>query len=958
MRVGGWFPTRRVLQAVVLLVGMATSARAQAPLWVRIGGAQFPSSLRWWKLVTPHFDVIYPDSMAAEAQRAAALLERAYLPLGKTLDRSPDRIPVVLNNQSAISNAFVSWAPRRSEWYAIPPGGLDEFGPVDWFSLLAVHEGRHIVQEDAVRDGWVGLVSRMFGEGTTAFVAGSLYFPAWFWEGDAVGTETALSNAGRGRQPSFGNRIRTLRLNGDRYPYYAAWNGSYRTFYPDWYQLGYVLTTHVKRVYGADAWRKAIASASRWPIPPLAISHGLKKATGKSLTQIHRDAIHELDLLWRAQVAGLDTTAATPRSPANADYHGWRLPQYAGDGSIVAEYWDMSSVPSLVRLKDGKQETLVRQFPTRGEQQFDVVGDKVVWSELEVDPRFVQRGYLTLRMLDLRTRQVHRLTSGARHFAAVLSPDARRVAAVRFTEGGRTFVDIIDSESGATVQSLPNSDDHFLATPAWSPDGESIYVVALDRHHARGNALVRVPLDGAPPDTVIPFRLDAIVRPVLRGDWVYYGSPASGIDNIEATNLKTGTRFQVTSRRYAARGATVSADGAHLLFQDYGEDGYDIAEMRIDSGAFRPVDSVRRRDVAYYAPLLDQEAVAPAQQPLEPTEWKAVPYDGLERIFKFHSLSLAPSGDGHNQGLVLQSRNVLNTFATSVGAIANLAEHTGSFELGASYAAHVPIFDGALRYGTRASVADLDSTRVRYHWSERSAQVGVRLPYVRVRGLTTERLSASAAVGYTWVDGKTFNSRFSNNNGSFLPLTYTVAGSRFVESATRDILPRGASGSLVYRHTPLEGDYQGHQLSVQGALFLPGLVRHHGVVLEAQREEQRRVNYLFSSLYDVSRGYDAFTAERFERVGVTYAFPLFYPDFAVGPFAYFRRVQGAAYYDYGYAARRDNSVHLLLRSFGGEITTDMSPIQLRSTMRLGLRVNYRVDELPHVRNNLLISLPF
>lgn len=948
----------RVLLGIALFVTRPAVGSGQAPLWVRLSGAQYPASLRWWKIETPHFDVIYPDSMAAEAQRAASLLERAYVPLGKTLNRAPDRIPVVLNNQSAISNALVSWAPRRSEWFALPPGGLDEFGPVDWFSLLAVHEGRHIVQERAVRDGWVGLLSRAFGQGTTAFVAGSLYFPAWFWEGDAVGTETALSNAGRGRQPSFGNRIRTLRLNGERYPYYAAWNGSYRTFYPDWYQLGYVLTTHVKRVYGADAWRKAIASASRWPIPPLAISHGLKKATGKSLTQLHRDAIHELDLLWRAQVAGLDTTAMTPRSPPHADYHGWRLPQYAADGSIIAEYWDMSSVPSLVRLKDGKQETLVRQFPTRGEQQFDVVGEKVVWSELEVDPRFVQRGYLTLRVLDLRTRQVHRLTHNGRHYSAVLSPDARKVAAVRFTESGATFLDIIDSESGATLQSLPNPDDHFLTTPAWSPDGSSLYVVALDRQRGRGNALVRVTLEGAATDTVIPFRQDAIVRPVVRGDWVFYGSPSSGIDNIEATNLKSGARFQVTSRRYAARGATVSADGRRLLFQDYGADGYDIGEMSVDSSNFRPVESVPRRDVAYYAPLLEQEDVVAAQEPLPPTAWKVVPYGGLERVLSFHSLSLAPSGDGHNQGLVLQSRNVLNTFATSVGAIANVAEHTGSLELGASYGAHFPIVDGALRYGTRASVTDLDTARVRYHWSERSAQVGIRLPYVHLRGLTTERLSASASMGYTWVDGKTFNSRFSNNNGSFVPMTYTLAGSRFVESATRDILPRGASASVVYRHTPFEGDYQGHQLSVQGALFLPGFVRHHGIVLEAEREEQRRVNYLFSSLYSVSRGYDAFTAERFERAGVTYAFPLFYPDFALGPFAYFRRVQGAAYYDYAYAARRDNSVHLLLRSFGGEITTDLSPIQLRTTMRVGLRMNYRIDELPHVRNNLLISLPF
>ena len=162
--------------AASALVCLLTSrSAAQIPLFVRLSSAQYPMSVRWWRIETPHFQVIYPDSMAAEAQRAASILERAYEPLGKTLQRRPERIPVVLNSQSAISNAFVAWAPRRSEWYALPPGGVDEFGPVDWFSLLAVHEGRHVVQERAIRDGWIGLLGRVFGEGTTAFVGGSLY---------------------------------------------------------------------------------------------------------------------------------------------------------------------------------------------------------------------------------------------------------------------------------------------------------------------------------------------------------------------------------------------------------------------------------------------------------------------------------------------------------------------------------------------------------------------------------------------------------------------------------------------------------------------------------------------------------------------------------------------------------------------------------------------------------------
>ena len=938
---------------------ISTTGQAQVPLFVRLSSAQYPLSVRWWKIETPHFQVIYPDSMSAEAQRAASILERAYEPLGRTLQRAPEKIPVVLNNQSAISNAFVSWAPRRSEWYALPPGGVDEFGPVDWFSLLAVHEGRHIVQERAIRDGWIGLLGKAFGQGTTAFVGGSLYFPSWFWEGDAVGTETALTAAGRGRQPSFGNRIRTMRLSGEPYSYYQAWNGSYRTYYPDWYQLGYVLTTHVKRVYGADAWRNVVKIASRWPLPPFALSRGLKKVTGKSLTEVHREAIHELDSLWRLQVAGLDTTAAPRISPSIDEYHGWRLPQYAGDGSIIAEYSDLASVPSLVRLRDGQRDVLVKRFATRGEQQFHVSGDKVVWSEYEVDPRYVQRSYLTLRLLDLKSGRVRRLTSKSRYYGAVLSPDANMIAAVRFTESGASFLDVLDAENGRIRSTVPNPAGHFLVTPTWAPDGNGVYVVAVDRAAGRGNALVRIDLRTMKGDTVQAFRTDAIIRPVAFGGWVMYGSPTSGIDNIEALRLTTGRRYQVTSRRYGARNPAISRDGRRLLFQDYTALGYDIAEMALDTSTWRAVDSVERRAVEYYAPLLEQESPTGTLGALAPHAWKAEPYGGVQGALAFHSLSLAPSGDAHNQGVILQSRNVLNTFATSAGALFNTAERTASLEVGASYGGLFPMIDGALRYGERASVASVDSaTPVRFHWSERSAQLGLRVPLVRLRGLTTDRLSASATLGVTHVEGRTVLSRFSNNNGDFLPMTYVVSASHFVENGSRDLLPRGLNGAMIYRHTPLAGDYQGHQLSLKAAAYLPGFLRYHGIVLEAEREEQRRVNYLFSSQYAMPRGYDRFTAEKFWRAGATYAFPLFYPDYAFGPLAYVRRVQGNVFYDYGIAARRDNSRHVLLRSAGAEVTTDVAPIQLRSSLRTGLRFSYRVDELPHLRTNVLLSLPF
>ena len=152
--------------AAAVLAAAADVAVAQMPLITRLSTSQNPHGIAWYTIETPHYRIIYPDSLAAEARRAARLLEESYGPLSNSLQVRPERLTVVLNNQAMTSNASVAWSPRRSEWYALPNTSVDALGPVDWYQLLAVHEGRHVVQERAVRRGWIGLASRIFGDNT------------------------------------------------------------------------------------------------------------------------------------------------------------------------------------------------------------------------------------------------------------------------------------------------------------------------------------------------------------------------------------------------------------------------------------------------------------------------------------------------------------------------------------------------------------------------------------------------------------------------------------------------------------------------------------------------------------------------------------------------------------------------------------------------------------------------
>ncbi|WP_240731595.1 hypothetical protein [Hymenobacter radiodurans] len=208
---------KHFLAAVLLLLtACLTPARAQIlPLL-----DQNPPSLRWYQVRTPHFQVLYPAGFSAQAQLTARRLEQVYAPVSASLEREPRPLTVILQTQTTIGNGFATVLPRRSEFYTTPPQDPFLTGTLDWLDQLAIHEFRHIVQYDKGLQGITKLAYSLFGNGALSTAA--IGMPDWFFEGDAVGTETLLTRSGRGRIPNFDISLRANLLAGRRFNYSKA----------------------------------------------------------------------------------------------------------------------------------------------------------------------------------------------------------------------------------------------------------------------------------------------------------------------------------------------------------------------------------------------------------------------------------------------------------------------------------------------------------------------------------------------------------------------------------------------------------------------------------------------------------------------------------------------------------------------------------------------------------------
>lgn len=194
----------------------------------------------------PSFKLIFPVTFESQVQKMIPILNDLNSTGSNSLNYKPAKIPFILHNLNTVSNAVTVWAPKRVELYTCPP--QDSYAQ-DWLSQLAIHEYRHVVQLDRTNQGFTKVLSWFIGEQAASVING-IFVPSWFMEGDAVCTETALSQSGRGRIPAFEMLLRTQVMQKGAYSYDKAALGSYKTFVPNQYSLGYTLVANVRRKYG------------------------------------------------------------------------------------------------------------------------------------------------------------------------------------------------------------------------------------------------------------------------------------------------------------------------------------------------------------------------------------------------------------------------------------------------------------------------------------------------------------------------------------------------------------------------------------------------------------------------------------------------------------------------------------------------------------------------------------
>ncbi len=930
-----------------------------------------PAGMKWFQINTEHFKVLYPDGFGTEAQRVANTLEHIREPEASSLGIVPKKISIVLHSQSAISNGFVTLAPRRSEFFAMPPQNYNFTGTNEWLTLLSSHEYRHIVQFQKSVTGFNKAIYFLFGQLAQAGMA-FIAVPQWFWEGDAVATETAFTGSGRGRIPEFDLLFRTNFLEGRNFDYNKQYLRSFRHNVPDHYVLGYHMVSYLRKKTGKpDIWRDITKRAWGVPFVPFTFSSAIKKESGMYVKELYDEMAGEIKKDWESQQRSLKLTSFQNVNIRQSDaYTDYSYPQPLPDGRVVALKSGIGDFSQFVTITaDGVEEKCHVPGPINDAGMLSVSGDKLVWNEYRVDPRWQTRSYSIIKGFDFNIGKRQVVAKRVRFGAAAISPDGSKVVTVETDNSYQNKLVVLDFNSGAVLKKFENPDNHLLTMPRWSRDGKEIVFIELSGGEKR---IAKINLESGLVELLYDAGSENVGHPVLHDDFLLYNSPLSGIDNIYAINLRDKSRYQVTSGKYGTYNPSISPDGKTIFYNNQTRDGLDIVKMPFSPDAWSRVERMDNAEGLFSDLLAEQEGQPNLMESIPARKYDTKRYHRSSGMINPHSWGVYTTSSFNTLDFGISSKDILSTTLLDAGYSYDVTERTGFWRADISYQGMYPILDVAVRYGNRASSEDFfDGSRVRtvnFEWEEVNAEAGLRIPLITTQSKYSSSISIGNSVGLTHV--LNFKNDI-NNGGRFFPVdtsravlfrTYIDGGdlvfnhfnfeaTHLLKRSRRDINSKwGQTIRVNYFSTPyLISDYAAEQFSAVATAYFPGLLKHHSFwgyggyqhsLINDALDGARPNNYLFRNQVPAPRGHSVSRFQDYYVFAANYTFPIIYPDLALGPILNIQRVRGNAFFDYAYGQSKLFGFDSAYSSVGGELKFDFNVMRLLQQFNLGVRYAY------------------
>lgn len=879
---------------------------------------QNPLSVKWRIIHHQGFKIIYPTELEKEAQRMANTLGYIYPTIGASLNRQKTTIPIVFQNRGMLANGFVQLAPKKSQFNTTPP---QQFDSQDWLNNLAVHELRHVAQFDKFIKGKSLVLSE---EVYFAYLGISL--PTWFIEGDAVSTETSLTHAGRGRQPSWIMPFRTSLLNGKKFSYSKNYFGSNKDITAGYYQLGYLLSSNLRTQFGKNIIDTLLTEVSTHPTRLYPFSQSLKKITGNNTKSYYEKTLRQIGIDWIKQ-DGQNKSETYPSLNQSSRYAtNYFLPTAVDQQQILVIKQNKAEAPAFVVIDSNQVEKRLFGIAYQEQAWFSYGNDLLVWDEIRFDPRYKQRNYSVISSYNLKTKEKRQLTFKSRLSSPALSADGKKLIAIQIDLSNRSNLVSLDPSSGKVLHTYPNPENLILQTPALNADGTQLTYVGVSE---KGKTLWL--LDNAGNSVkLIPETNQQLSRPIFVNDMIAFNAHYSGIDNIYGIEPHSKKTIALTASKYGAFNASPSPDQKSILFNNYQLMGYEIAKTPILAK-----DILASNFVFFGEAAVEQENTNNIFENIPDSIYTSTNYRPWANLFNFHSVS--PDIDEDNRfGLKLKSTDLLNNLDMYAGINYDNSLRRMEYNAGINFKSFYPILSANYKNRARTAFYKEKNITNEANWRENYLNLKASLPLSVNKNNNNFSLLATVGTTYTIRNFETKESLLFAKSIKF-PMTYELTLSHGTRTAERDLAPKWAQTiSLRYFNRPLSKS-SGNLFAFGSYFYFPGVAKNHSFLTSFNLQQASgifTVNTEIATVY----GYNQFKAHSAlqNTLLFNYRFPIAFPDAEIGSLAYIRNFRGAFFSHYENIGKETNLTQP--KTFGLELRSSMNLLRYQPLVDFGARL--------------------
>ncbi len=579
------------------------------------------SSEEWQTIRTEHFDIVFTAKQQDLGLYYANIAEQAYANLATVFINKPERVIIIVNDTTDVSNGYATRIPYAHIMaYSVPIGEqetLSEAG--EWGRELITHELTHIMQLDPAL-GVYRFIRPVFG----TIVAPNLLMPLWWKEGMAVEMETQFSPQGRTRSKFQDATLRAMVLDQKLFEYTLP---QANEVLPSWpygsrpYLFGSLFFSSL--VHDSDIHSVNKLVSRQGERAPYAVEEPMLEIVNRTYEDQYSKALYEANDNANAQIAKLkEQTLSTPQllkvKGQNASWPRWSeelkmvaVIEQVENKSVLSVYNEKLQRITYKKLPDGALSGL----------EFQPRSKKILYTKVDLVNSKYQ--IADLYLYDLNAQKSDRVTTNQRAREASFSDDGQNIVFVA-TENGRTQIKVLNLVTKNIETLLSGGFDTRFQSPIFWKTNEVLFSKMAEDGSQKLFSLGLTDKKETPVD----LGLEGIRFLRKKKDLLYFTSSENGVNNVYVTSdLKTAV--PVTHVPGGIWSFDVDSTHSKIWSTNMTGEGFQVAQVEMKKRTVLPKVENKLAERYNYKPgsmpktNYPAEAYAPSQY-LIPTYW--IPY--------------------------------------------------------------------------------------------------------------------------------------------------------------------------------------------------------------------------------------------------------------------------------------------------------------------------------------------